>query len=316
VPDPLQILKAAAAAALTAAVVLLLLAWPWRAPNRARVSAGYVLGIGLGFFVGCWVLGTRPHWPPREDQDRLLLVLLPAVMVVELIAAVAGRFPWLVWALRLLVAAGAVPVLLYNSTYLTDLAGPGTRQWTPTQTWLVLGVLAGGLAVAWILLALLDGRSSGRWFPLTLAIAAGGAGLTIMLSGYASGGQMGLSLAAALAGAMVASLAIAWPQPTEGALGVGVVGLFGLIVVGHFFGELATSHALLLFLAPLLAWLGELPYVRRLRPFIRSPLRVCLTAVPVAVALLIARQNFMVESARTSGDTNEPSIQDYMNYGK
>ena len=39
-----------------------------------------------------------------------------------------------------------------------------------------------------------------------------------------------------------------------------MVGLFSLLVIGHFFGELTTAHAILLLFAPLLGWLPELPY--------------------------------------------------------
>ena len=57
--DPILFLEAAAAAAITAAVVLLLCAWPWRSPRPARTSVGAVLGVALGFYLGCWFLGVR-----------------------------------------------------------------------------------------------------------------------------------------------------------------------------------------------------------------------------------------------------------------
>src|SRR5438128_10220025 len=101
--DPMRIVEALAAAALVAAAALLLCAWPWRTSPAARASAGGVLGVGLGFFLGCWLLEVRPHWPPREDQDRFLLILLPALLAVELLAATLGRCRWLVWLLRMAV---------------------------------------------------------------------------------------------------------------------------------------------------------------------------------------------------------------------
>src|SRR5262249_3222872 len=110
-PDPVLILKAMAAAALTAAAVFLLCAWPWRTSRPAWPSAGGVLGAGIGFFIGCWLLGLGLHWPPGEDQDRLLLILFPMLVGVELVAALAGRFPWLIGLLRVLVAVSAARVL-------------------------------------------------------------------------------------------------------------------------------------------------------------------------------------------------------------
>jgi hypothetical protein len=315
-PDPVLILKAVTAAAVTAAAVLLICGLPWRAPRPARASAGAVLGVGLGFCVGCWLLGVRPHWPPREDQDRLLLVLLPALLVAELLGGVRGRFRWAVWALRLVVAAAAARVLLHNTSYLEDLTGPGTREWTPAQAWLILGGLALVLAGAWGSLALLARQPPGRSAPLALALACAGAAVTVMLSGYASGGQLGLPLAGALAGAAVAALALGGPPELDGLLGLGVVGLYGLLVIGHFFGQLATSSAALLFAAPLLCWIPELPYVRRLGPRLRGLAGVVLAAVPVVVVLTLAQHKFVEDSARKAPMPNEPSFQDYLDYGK
>jgi len=330
-PDPILILQAMAAAALTAAAVLLLCVWLRRRPRAQPMSAGSALGVGLGFFAGCWSLGLRPHWPALEDRDRLLLILLPIVVGVELVAVFAGRSRWLTGLLRLLVAAGAAPVLLYNTSYLTDLAGPGTREWTPAQTRMNLTGMAAALAGVWTALTLLArrtglhanllpaaeaDRTTERSIPLAVALVLAGAGVTVMLSGYASGGEMGLPLAAALAGVVGASLALRKPFYGEGALSVAVVGLFALLVMGRFFGQLATGHAALLFLGLLLCWLPELPYVRRLGPRLRGFARVVLVAVPVAVALTLAQQKFVEESSRTSPGAQEPSIQDYMNFGK
>jgi hypothetical protein len=326
-PDPKLIIQAVAAAAITAAA-LLLLCGSWRGPWRsARLSAGSVLGVGIGFFVGCWWLGLRPHWPPREDQDRLLLILLPAIIGLELVLAIVpaldsrnkgagmGRW-WPTWLLRLILAAGAAPILLHNSSYLVDLAGPGTREWTTVQTWLILGILAVALAGLWASLARLACRAPGRSVPFALALACAGTGITVMLSGYASGGQMGLALAGALSGAVIASLAVSEPMDVSGLLGVGIVGLFSLLVMGRFFGELAATNGVLLFFGLLVCWFPELPYIRRLGPRLRGGVRVVLTAVPVVVALLLAQQKFVADSAQNSPVSREPSIEDYMNFGK
>ena len=110
-PDKVRMLEALAAAALVAAVVLLLCGLG-RKRRPAWAASGAVLGVGLGFCVGGYWLGVRPHWPPREDQDRLLLILLPTVVVVEVIATAVGKWAWL---LRGAVAATA-PAKLSEST--------------------------------------------------------------------------------------------------------------------------------------------------------------------------------------------------------
>jgi hypothetical protein len=88
---------------------------------------------------------------------------------------------------------------------------------------------------------------------------------------------------------------------------VGIVGFFALLIIGRFFGQLATTHAALLFFGLLLCWLPELP---------RGLARIVLVAVPVTVALTLAQQKFAEDSARTSPGSQEPSVQDYLNFGK
>jgi hypothetical protein len=314
--DPIPILRAMAVAAVIAATALLLTAWPWRSPHPVRASLGALVGIGIGFFVGCWLLGVHPHWPPREDQDRLLLLLFPIVFAVELLALFLGRMRWLAWPARLLIATGAARLLLHDSSYVTDLSGPGTQEWTATRAWFILGGLAVMLAGVWLALVVLARRTSGRTLSLTLALAASGTAITVMLSGYASGGQLGLPLGAALMGSVLASLLLRASVDATGIVGVGVVGLFTLAVIGRFFGELTTLNAALLFLAPLLGWLSELPYVCRVGPRLRSVCGLVLAALPVIVALVLAQQKFAAESGQTSPGVPEPSIQDYLDFGK
>ncbi len=214
-------------------------------------------------------------------------------------------------------ASAALSPSLYGSSYLTDAAGPGTREWPAPLAAMILGGLGAALAAVWALLAVLTRRPSGRSVPVALAVTAAGAALTVMLSGYLTGGQLGLPLAAALAGAAVASLALRGPPWAEGAAGVGVVGLFGLLVIGRFFGDLTTAHAVALGAAPLLCWLPEAPYLRRLSPRLLGVAAVALGAVVTLSVVAVARQQFIQESRPSaSPSSTEPSAQDYMDYGR
>ncbi len=213
-PDPLQIVAAMALAFALAALALLAWSWLWSSPGSTRRPIGEVIAVGIGFAAGCWWLGAQPHWPPREDLDRLLLIVLPAAGAVEIAVALLGPRWWICWSLRLVVMAAAAPIVLYGSVYLSEAGGPGTRLWTPTQIGIALTHAGRGVGRDWVLLTLLGRRTSDRSLPLAVAVACLGASATVMLSGYATGGEIGLPLAAVLAGTACASLFRARPANT------------------------------------------------------------------------------------------------------
>jgi hypothetical protein len=315
-PDPIRILEALSIAGLTAAVLVLVFGWPWRTPNPVQARIGGVLGVGAGIYAGCWELGALPNWPPREDQDRLLFILVPAVVLVETVIAPLMRPKWLPWLLRLAIAASAPRILLHGTIYLSDLSGPNTREWSPAQAALILGGLSIVLLAVWCAMWLLVKRSGCHSVPIVLALVCAGASVTVMLSGYASGGQSGIAMTAALVGVVAGSLVLRGTPQMNGVVGVGVVGLFSLLVVGRFFGELSTANALLLFGAPLLAWGAEIPLVRRGGSISLGLVRVILPAIPVAVALLFAQHQFVADASGKAASSSEATADDYSAFGK
>jgi hypothetical protein len=289
-------LRTLAVAAAVAAALSLAFGALRRAAPRG-VALGGALGVGVGLFVGALLLGVELNWPPKEVSDQLLLVVLPAAVVTELLAALCRRW-WLAWLLRLPVVLGAARVLLQGHFYLDDPTDPDSRAWGPGRTTLYLGGLAVALLLVWGALDGLARKGRGTSVCLALAVVCLGAGFVVMLSGYASGGILGIPLAGALLGAAAAGLVFALPARQAGAVAVGVVGLFGLLLAGHFFASLTATHAVLLFLAPLLCWLPEVPPVRRLWPVLRGALRVGAVAALVGPVLAGAKKQ-ADEPART-----------------
>jgi hypothetical protein len=244
-------------------------------------------------------------------------LLLPVTIVVELLAAFPRVPRWLILPLRGAVATSAAGILLYGSSYLSDIAGPGTREWSPVQAWLILGGLAIALAGVWTLMEQLSHRAPGAAHAVCLAGTSAGAALTVMLSGYATGGQIGVPLAAALLGAMAAALVLRRTPKAIGPLGVPIVALFSLLVIGHFFGELTWLHASVLFFAPLLGWLPELPLLRRMPPWARGLSRVVLVAAVVSAVVVHAQTKFVEASNMAPGsEPAEVPVQDAIDYGR
>ncbi len=271
--DVVLLAKAVLTGALTAVAVMLLAAWGTR--RQWPRTACWSWAIGAGVLAASGVTDRWPNWPALEDRSRILTVLVPLTVVVETLTARmrSGRAAWVV---RVGLAAVATPILLHNTVYLTDLNGPNSAEWSPAQATIVLGGLAGILALVWTTLSCLQSRTSTPAVLWVLVLDASAAAFTVMLSGYYRGGLLGLGLAGALAGATVASY-ITHPQPTNrGSLGMGVVGIFAVVLVGRFFGSLSTSFAAWLLLAPLLAWTVELPPLRTLAPGWRGAGRLVL----------------------------------------
>lgn len=291
-PQPQLYLQAMAAAAAASALLLLALCWRRWPAGAAKFDAASVLGTGLGLVVGFGVLHVRLRWPPMNGLDRLLAIVLPVVIVIELLAAVRAFPSRLVWCCRLSLCAVMGRVLLHDSVYLS---GP-ERAWPSWQVAVVLAISGGLSAAVWALLLWLSRRSPGASIPLALAMAIPTAGLAVMMAGYIAGGAASFPLAAAVAGSAVAASRIAPRSATPGLIGIGVVGLFGLLFVGRFFGRLPTGYALTIMLAPLLCWTTEWPPLRR-GPLLVGSLRMALVAIPLAIVLFLAKRSFDRETA-------------------
>jgi hypothetical protein len=310
--DEYKIAQSLLSAALTASVVLLLCGLPGPRRIRALVSAGGVGGVGLGLYLACWQLQLLPKWPPVDDLHRYLAILFPAVVVVELLACFAGRWQLAFWVPRLLIAAAAGRVLLHGSIFIQAPDEYTPAEWTTTEAWWVLGGLAAALAGMWALLYALVRLAPGRSVSYAVAGALTGSSVAVALSGYATGGEPNLALAAALAGAVTASFALRKLPDQAGMAGLGVVGLFAVLVAGRFFGSLTTLHGVVLFFSLLLAWLPELPYVRRfLKPWQRGVLRVALVAIPVVLVLIPIVLKSVAELTPSSSEPGDTTSDDY-----
>jgi hypothetical protein len=315
-PDATLILEGTAAAGGVAALVMLLLGvWPARkvaatvatAPlRRSRLSTlAEVLAVAGGMGIGCWWLGIKPNTPPVEDKDRLLFVLLPAAGVVEILAVVWQRQPWVGRILRLFLALSLPFLMLFGSGWLPAKWTPGGDPTAPS-TWteqealrnlVGLGIL---LAAVWGLLVWAAQRAGGFAVPAALGLISAAAGATIMMSGYATGGMIGLPFAGVAAGALLVCLLFARAHSMTGMVGIGTVLVFGLLMAGEFFGELTTTNFTLLIAAPVLCGLLALPPVQGFKPAVRFVVVLVACLVPAGVAVGLAQRSFAAATDESS----------------
>jgi hypothetical protein len=305
-PDPLLYLKAMGASAIVSATLVLAMAWRRRPAGPASMNLACVLGMGAGLAVGDSLLGLQPGWPPVNGLDRLMRIVVPAALGLELVAGFPRVPASMVWFLRASLAAAVPRILLHGSVYLT---GTGS-EWTPWQlvaAWIASSLLLIG---CWSLLCRLSQRSAGVSIPLALGLATLCAGATIMMAGYIKGGAAALPVAATIAATAISTRSAvrrsvsSSNSGSSAIIGIGSVSLFGLLFVGRFFGRLSSSSAVVMLLAPLLCWVTELPSLRQRKPWFVGMLRVVLVAIPLAVVLAFAKLAFDRDMAPLLGQTS------------
>lgn len=308
-PDPVVILGALAAAATVTALILLASS---RFGSGAVAALGWPLAVGLGFVTGAAMLGFRPRGVLATDQERLLLLVVPLAVMAESWIAIEPMSVTRSVLARGCVALSSGPLLMLGSVYLTG----GLSGWSlPERVFILLGV---GLLilVPWLMLARLQQRRPDPMISLSLAATSLAAGITTMLSGYASAGQLALPLSATLATTAFAAPIAASPR-SPGAVGVGWICLASVLFIGRYFGSLSALHAVLLGVAPLICWLSE---CRPLCFWAAWPRRLSLlTLVLLLLGTVVwqARSRFLSQSGSSiPGVSTKPSMQDYLDFGR
>jgi hypothetical protein len=292
-PEPLLYLKAMGAAAVASAMFVLAIVG-MRRTGTTWLNSACVLGMGLGLAVGYYVLSLQLAWPPVNCLDRLLTIVVPAALGIELISGFQCAPRWVAWFLRMSLAATIPRLLLHGSVYLS---GSGD-DWTLWQAATALAVCGALLAGLWSLLSWLSQSSSGVSIPFALCLTTLCAGVTVMMAGYIKGGAAAFPLAATLLATTIGAKLITKRSGTPAdsdapaILGIGVVGLFGLLFMGLFFGRLSTGSAMTMLVAPLLCWATETPLLRHQKPWLVGSLRLVLVTIPLVVVLAVAKRDF------------------------
>jgi len=304
-PDPILYVKAMAAAAAAGVALALVVSSIRRPAGAGRINTACVLGMAAGLIAGYWVLDLLPRELPQNVLDRFLMIILPAVIAIELVAGFHRVPRWVVWILRVGLTLATPRILLHGSRYLSDAAGDASAALSLSYA----GVGGGVLAAVWGLLAWLVRRSPGVSLPLVVSETSLFGGLAVMLSAYPSGGEAALPLAAALAAVAGVLWFLSNPQASMGAIGIGVVGLFGVLFAGRFFGSLSTERALAVFFTPLLCWLTELPPLRKFKPWQVAAIRIALAAIPLVIVVALAKRDFDRSMEANSGYAAAKSTQ-------
>src|SRR5262245_39225981 len=121
-PEPRVLVESVVVALVASALAWSVGRWAFRRSDGRAPGAGWrwSLAVGLGFYIGAAVLGVRPRWSIREDQDRFLGLVLPGILVAEALLPALCSPTRLGAVLRLGFSALVAPVLLFGSSYVAD----------------------------------------------------------------------------------------------------------------------------------------------------------------------------------------------------
>ncbi len=256
--------------------------WPW--------------AIVGGLVAGLWQLGRLPHWPPVTDLDRLLIGVVPIVVILESVAGTGSVRMRVVWLIRSALGFGLGRAVLHGSIHLASASESASNVATFFQT-LGLLVALGLLVVAvWFSLSQMERCVGSAVLQLAIALTAAVAGLSIMLSGYLSAGQVAIGLAGATGGAAIVAMLGPGKFLHATDIGTPLVILCGLLLGGHFFAKLLAGHALLLLTAPVWTSLALAPRIRHLPKQLRSGLGLLLVCIPLAIVLTQSIQHYVQRS--------------------
>jgi hypothetical protein len=237
------------------------------------------LGFGLGLLIGYpAVTGSLPQMPPQDGTQMLFYVSIGLALAAWFEArpggSLASRFP-----LRIAVTF-LVPLLLMKNRI---------AHWEPTESFQHVTLAALALLALWSGADALAERRKGATLPLVLWLAVTGASLALLASRFAINSQLCGVVASMLGAAVVA----AWLRPelslARGPIAVPAMLLGALCLGGVYLHELPPLSGLLLVLAPLAAWLGELGPLARLPARRALIVRLALVLIPVAIAYYLAQ---------------------------
>jgi hypothetical protein len=251
-------------------------------PLRAH-SWLLTLGLAVGYMVGyLGMWGARP-FPPIDTTHWLLYLPIPAAILGLLISS--RWFP----------SALSIPLVLvlYVATSLAILR-PIFETITFPQAAEVVALISLAGVLSFASLSTLAARDRSSSIHLIMFFILAGTAQVILMAKTAYVAWTALILVAALAGALplVWRLPISW----RGGPTLLVVLLWhALLISSFFFSRLSSSNAMLLLIAPHLAWLAEGRRVQAWPKVPRTIFRVTVPLIPMLIAQTISLLDYLEE---------------------
>ncbi len=228
---------------------------------------GGVAALAIGFAISYCGLIEIATLPPRRGQDWLFWMIVPAALVGWWDASRHIRF-------RLIV--GFVLFFLVVLALLTPL----NRSMQSQLIWSWTIALAFGITAWWWINDALATVRTGPIVPALFGFIAGALALALVNNGQQGFGQLAGIVALFFWLMAIVDGVFRQSSLSRGGMVVATTIIAGLLIIGHFYGDVTIHDASFLAIAPLVAWLGELPGIRG-----RRPLRLLAATIPALILI-------------------------------
>lgn len=260
----------------------LILAWrAWRGdgPCDGRWISGPLIAAGLAIAFPS-IEQAGPAWPPGSANAIYLVFYFALVLILLTFLQDLLRPP--LWVAALLL------VLLWR-LFLRAVLAPQTPRLIPDfQAEIWIDAATAIVLVSWLAMQQLARSTPGPTVALVLGIVCAGWAVMLVTWHIIRSGELAGTLAILCAAAAVVSIWRRRISLAGGGVSAIVLLLLGLAVHGYFYTDDTFSTAqqartAILLAAPLLAFTGDLPGIRRARPGWRLAARLLAVVVAVGV---------------------------------
>ena len=242
---------------------------------RPRANLLLLLALTLAFIFPYMHLFNRPSLPPAESTAWLFylpIILFPIAIIIDL-----ANFRLLSLPLFFLSTALILwPIIRNDSSF-------------PESVTIISGISLASF-ISYLSLTRLSPRMGGQSMHTIFLFLLAASAQVLMMSSSQILGQTALIIAAALLGALPLVLYLKIPLSPAPLLLI-ILLWHGFLIAGHFTASLTPLNALLLALAPHLAWAAEFR-VKRWPAFAQIPFRFAAVFIPMVIAQLLAWQDF------------------------
>jgi len=262
------------------ATVILAIAWrPWKRSRGTPGLWGGPVACGVAFAAAFALLqGPRHLFPPNSAIMWLFFVAIGFTLLGLIDALVL--LPRTLGAILVFAAAAGGAGLLLKFNFIN-------QNWDALHGVLWLGAIAAMTAFWW---ASFEQSAVGGSMTAPLAMAATG-GISALIIAVLVEQTTGQALGAMTIALGVAVVLMAWSGKATVARGTGIV-VAGIgvsaLAAAYFISSLPLQYVLLLAFTPAALWVGRVPAISRLRPWLRSVVQIALLLIPLVVAAVLA----------------------------